>query len=975
MIGRDEELGRLSALLARARNGERQLALVTGEAGLGKSRLLAEASSAAIAQGFEVLTGLCHPGDHAIPLAPFVDAIRQRIGGLSTSDARSFLGSACPTLAGVIPEIATICVPGVVLRQEPEQAKQMVFESIASLLVHRAMLRPVLLILDDLQWADPTSVALLALLARRTNGHRVALVATILVEDRQHAFDSTLLAVRRLPDAQEIPLPPLDGPSTEQLLAVLLPVPPSAPLVAEIERRSGGNPLFIQALAAARGPTERFDASAAAAVPPDLSGLLLRPLDDLSDRHRAIVEVASVIGQDVSESIVAQACGWEPDLVSDAFADAQRTGIVRPSMEAPGRGSRVWRFHHELTREAIYERIAPSRRRKLHGQVAEAMSRAAGMDRNSPPVAPGTLGRHLHAAGEWQAALVHCQIAADAARRMHATHEALVNDRRALDAALAVGDPAACMLHLHCGQDLALLGDAVGADVHLREAERCSNETGVPEIRQAAIDGLASLAASRDYVAAEHLARQSLRLAEQLEDERTIARSLNRLGNILTNGLRFSEGRTMHQDALARFGLLDDAWGVADALDLIAMTHYLGGEIPRARDVFGQAAARFEELNDSERLASALTSRGLYLAVLDGACENDIGAEGYAPDAERGLDLARTIGWRAGEAYALAALACAALGSGEIATARRRSADARAVAVSIEHPQWTLLADFVAGLIEIAINDKPGARTRFEAAFELAVSTGSVQWTDRLSAWIDGLSALEGDVAARDRLVSGVDRTSPAPEGIGHRRSVIALATCELGADPGAALRLLERLSASGQRPSAEVLLVRGEAFRLHGFVEEADQDLLRADAIAQASGPRPLIWRIAAARARVWEGRDGKRRADAIATARRELIELVSSADEADRSTLFRSAEARAVLGPGKRAAAMTPRTLSRREQQVAECVARGLRNKEIAEELGITSKTVEMHVANAIAKLGVPSRASLAVWTASAGNPDRAR
>jgi hypothetical protein len=68
-----------------------------------------------------------------------------------------------------------------------------------------------LLILDDLQWADPTSVALLALLARRTNGHRVALVATILVEDRQHAFDSTLLAVRRLPDAQEIPLPPSTG--------------------------------------------------------------------------------------------------------------------------------------------------------------------------------------------------------------------------------------------------------------------------------------------------------------------------------------------------------------------------------------------------------------------------------------------------------------------------------------------------------------------------------------------------------------------------------------------------------------------------------------------------------------------------------------------------------------------------------------------------------------------------------------------
>lgn len=79
MIGRDEELGRLSALLDRARKGERQLALVTGEAGIGKSRLMLDASSVAISQGFEVLTGLCHPDDRGIPLAPFVDAIRQRI--------------------------------------------------------------------------------------------------------------------------------------------------------------------------------------------------------------------------------------------------------------------------------------------------------------------------------------------------------------------------------------------------------------------------------------------------------------------------------------------------------------------------------------------------------------------------------------------------------------------------------------------------------------------------------------------------------------------------------------------------------------------------------------------------------------------------------------------------------------------------------------------------------------------------------
>ena len=169
----------------------------------------------------------------------------------------------------------------------------MVFEAIATLLVRRATVRPVLLVIEDLQWADPTSFDLLGLLARRTSGHRVALVATIRADDRDPILDVTVAGLRRVPGMEDIRLRPLDRVSTARLVAALLPVPPSAELLAEVDRRSGGNPLFIQELAAARRSRDEGGANEAGRVPPDLAGLVLRRVEELNARHRGMVELAS----------------------------------------------------------------------------------------------------------------------------------------------------------------------------------------------------------------------------------------------------------------------------------------------------------------------------------------------------------------------------------------------------------------------------------------------------------------------------------------------------------------------------------------------------------------------------------------------------------------------------------------------------------------------------------------------------------
>ena len=274
-------------------------------------------------------------------------------------------------------------------------------------------------------------------------------------------------------------------------------------------------------------------------------------------------------------------------------------------------------------------------------------------------------------------------------------------------------------------------------------------------------------------------------------------------------------------------------------------------------------------------------------------------------------------------------------------------------------------------MIDIAIGDDAVALRRFAATLDRASSIGSEQWADRLSAWVDRGGAMDGDGASRTRLLARVGPAALPIERIGQRRALVSLAEVALRDEPGAVAGILGSRTPVAGWVAAEVELLRGEADRRLGRVAEADEALGRAEALARTVGPRHLVWRSAAARARLWHGRDRDQHALAIATARHELGVLADSAGAVDRATLLRSADARALLG-SRAPSGATSRGLTGRERQVAEGVARGLRNKEIAEELGISSKTVEMHVANAIAKVQASSRSALAVWVATTSSAD---
>ena len=971
LVERDAELALLDALLEDATAGHgADGACSSGKRGPARAGWWARWSAWQGRAGSSGSKGAAGSAIGIIPFAPIVDALRQRIA-TSTEDIEHLLGPHRAALADLLPELRTgsdadrADLP-------PEHGKRRLFESIAALLAYQAARQPLLLVLEDLHWADATSLELLEVLPRRLGHARLLILGTARPGEPNQDLRRCLDVLRRARDVVEMSVNPLAEAGVLVMLEALLDPVPSPALVSSVFALTAGNPFFIEELLAATPDAVRKPwLLRETAVPESVQDTILGRTAGLPSSARRVLDLAAVVGQRPSFELLAAASGLGSDellaavrvLVDERFLTEEGT---------PGRAGLV--FRHALTREALLGHLLlPERQSTPSGCRRGARGGRSGWQ-PGPPRFWAILGYHFHAAGAWEKALSYAAQAGEAARRVQATVEALNHDRRALDAALALDDPRAAELHRRCGQGIALLGDFDAALGHLVAARALATRFALGDIEQAVLYDLSGLYASRDYAAARSFAEEALSLARADGVRQREALALNRLGNVLTNLRRFDDGRAMHEDALRVFQVLDEPWGIADSWDLIGMARYLAGEAPEARQAFGEAAALFASLGDIERRASALTSQGLYLAALDGACATDAPPAAYRADAALGLNLCRQIAWRAGEAYALVAMASADIGEGRFDEAQRHGGAALAVAEEIGHDQWQVISLLALGILDVAMLDMAGALGRFERARGIAVAAGAEQWVERVDAWIACCRVRMGDLEAPLPVADGKP-VSSLPASIGQRRALITLAERELGAGrPEQALEAIDRLllGAAGPRP-AEVVLLRGTALAALGRVAEADAAFLDARRLATEFGPRPVAWNVAAQRAALWRTRDSRIAGEEIATGRLEVMALVETiADGARRAAFLQAPEVRSLVAPAGRrrtADAAGPGGLTPRERDVAIRVAQGLSNKEIARDLGVAEKTVEMHVGSSLGKLGFASRAQIAALAVAEG------
>jgi len=921
-VGRERELGELERLLDAVEAGAGAAVLVGGDAGIGKTRLASAATRRARDRGFEVLVGrsIDLVGSE-LPYQPFVEALRP-VGGL----------------------------------REPAGSQLRVFEETLALLTERTAAAPVLLLLEDVHWADASTLDLAVFLAHNVEDRRLLLLATYRRDEPASAGRMRRLedGVRRSGAGLLLELAPLARAEMIDLLAAHADGPPPAALADAIATRSEGNPFFAEELLAA--------SDRGGELPAGLRDLLLQRVERLDGPTRGLLRVAAAAGRDVSYRLL-HALAERPEReVRDSLREAVEHGVLVADL---GAGS--FRFRHALLAEAVYSTILPGEREELHARLAEELGR-------SGAASAAELAPHWAAAGRPAEALSASLAAARESEAVFGLAEARVH----LERALALWDvvPGAAEL---AGQDLAelclrtaRLASQVGAAAPAAElAQRAIELVGDDDpYRAGRLHVLLAedlYATGRDDAALAELERAvEVVPAEPPSSERAYA--VASLAGGLMIARRRAESLATAEQALALARAVGAREAEVRALTVLGSDlSYLGSaEAGLAR--FQQALRLAEEIDDRwglERVYVNLTDALTMLGRLRESAR--VGAAGLEALRRYGINSALVV---ANQVETLVAL-------GDWDEADRLSAAAlRSIASSY---QYGLL--IVRALVESERGELDAARAHLEAAQSTLRRDRGHGLYDR---WV-------ADVALWERRWTDADRAiQDAVEQASHPDAAqIRVQVCATGLRAQAELAALARVRRDGDdlrnrlRRARELLsIARSAAAEASAITPVAAGWLAQAEAehLRVRGEARPDAWSETAA---LWERLERPplaaycrwRQVEALVAsgasrgaASAPLREAHAVASRLGAKPLLRELEllaerARLELAPSSDSLEGEPGPerllgLTRREAEVLRLVARGYTNREIAAELVISVKTAGVHVQHILRKLDAPNR-----------------
>jgi hypothetical protein len=485
-FGRDRELRALTEAFEQARAGHGRLVAVCGDAGIGKSRLVEELVRRAGLPDGRVLTGRCFEQSGAPSYWPWMRVLRAYAGARGIDGFRADIGVDAQAFATLLPELlleGAAAPPGDVGNLE---ARYRLFEATVNLL-RVAASAPLLIVLEDVHWADEASLGLLELLAQELGGTRLLLLITYRDRDSGRLPRSLAEAVRR---GERIALRGLDTDAVAAIVARGGAVEPSSSLVARLSEVTGGNPFFLGELLRTLVQEGRLDASVSAATPlplPDsIRASIRRHLDVLGEADRELLSVAAVAGYEFDVTLLELATELPPAVVLERLEAPIAHGVVVD--ESAGR----FRFAHALLRETLYGDIRTAARVRLHGRIGDALERLHGNDDAAPL---GTLAHHfLHAAllGTAPKAVEYAARAARQAMAVYAYADAAIAYEQAL-AGLGIGGADRVRrldLQLDAAEAMRLAGQDARARVLFRQAGHDARAAG---------DGIALFRAAMGY--------------------------------------------------------------------------------------------------------------------------------------------------------------------------------------------------------------------------------------------------------------------------------------------------------------------------------------------------------------------------------------------------------------------------------------------------------------------------------------------
>jgi tetratricopeptide (TPR) repeat protein len=443
LVGRGREVAQLEQLWAQAQNGQGQLALVVGEPGIGKTRLIQALITHAQRQGATILRGGCYEYEATTAYLPFVEGLRAHVHMHGADTLRAQFGPTAAELARLAPEIEVklgVLAPSPSLPPGDERLR--LFDNIARFLRSLASDRGLLIFLDDLHWADRSTLVLLHYLLRHLRSNRLLVVVAYReVElDSNHPLIDALAEWNRERLATRIALERLSRAETDELLLGLLELENRAPAFAEaIYRETEGNPFFVEEVVKALLAHEPLDPAddqqqrkgiTELAIPQSIKEAIGRRFRRLSHACGEMLHTAAALGKTFAFAELAAVMPANEDTLLNALDEACAAQLIRPNQ------ADSFTFTHDKIRETLYQELNPIRRRRLHQRIGEALEKQITHDPNQIPQHGNgnrqpshdhahVLAFHAVAGHDWQRGLFYSLRAAEHARRIFANDEAL----------------------------------------------------------------------------------------------------------------------------------------------------------------------------------------------------------------------------------------------------------------------------------------------------------------------------------------------------------------------------------------------------------------------------------------------------------------------------------------------------------------------------------------------------------------------
>jgi DNA-binding CsgD family transcriptional regulator len=977
-VGRSEELARLAEARDRAAGGAPTVVVVGGEAGVGKSRLLRRFADDSSALGATVLVGGCvELGGEGVPFAPIVEALRTFVRGVDAAELERWLGPARAELARLLPELGPVPTGAQGGELDLWSVQGRLFELMLGLLERLAAERTVMLMIEDLHWADRSTRDLLAYLIGNLRQGRLALILTYRSDElhRRHPLRPFLAELER-GRVERLELERFARDEVAAQLTGILGAPPPAGLAERIHVRSGGNAFFVEELAAAAGKDQE--------LPRSLRDTLLARIELLPEPTQQVLRAASAAGGQVGHDLLAAVAELpEPGLL-EALREAVSTYVL-----VADAGDRGYGFRHALVKEAVYAELLPGERGRLHGRFAAALAAWAAQGAADGPGRAAELAWHWYAAHDLERALPAAVEAGLAAERAYAFAEA----QRHFERALELWDQVPAEVDRRIDR-LQLLGRAAEAAANVGSIDRAIAlvRAALAEVDPERDPRRAGLLTSR---LAHHLRiagrpgafeayQEAVRLVPPTPPTVERANVLAAFGQALMLRASMAEALTVCEEAIP----VARASGARSVEPHLLNTrgvavYWLGdpegglSDLRRARRLAAEAGALREEVRACINLSDVLG-------------ELDRLEEAVATAME-GMEVARRSGLQRTNGVFLASNAASSL----FELGRWDEVDlvtAAAAASSAAEDVNALALHGVRAQLE-------AGRGNFRAALDHVQAARSFGGDVFVAAqYTAGLCATEAEVAAwegrhddaRAAVVAGLassqavgsERNSDALRAVGLRVEGDRVEQARTRQDDAAvrdarrvATELLRQVRSGHGAPSvpwrrASIATCEAEWTRAQGSSDPERWEAAAAAWEAVAHHPYHAAYaRWRAAEALLARRGDRDRAGRLLRQAHAATVSLGAE-------PLRREAERLARLGriqlaptaAGGRTAPAAPGAdgadlgLTARELEVLRLVAEGCSNRQVAEALFISAKTASVHVSNILAKLGVASRVEAA-------------